>query len=73
MNGEGFTYFDRVESLRKDRRWSEERARREAAEVLGREEVPPLDELPDEDLRKLIAAWERVNTATTHDREAVGP
>lgn len=56
------TPLNRVEALVKDRRWSEERAREEAAEVLGREEVPPLQELSDEDLRKLIAAWEPVNS-----------
>lgn len=62
MTSEGISYLERVESIYRDRRWSEERARREAEEVLGREEVPPFDELPDEDLRKLIAAWERVHS-----------
>lgn len=58
----GITLLERVQSIRRDRRWSEERIQEEAAEVLGRKEVSPLDELSDEDLRKLIAEWERVNT-----------
>lgn len=44
-----------------NRGWSHERLREEAADVLGLEGPAALEELPDDDLVRLVAEWEPVN------------
>lgn len=52
--------LDQVDSLRAQKRWNREQLRQEAADILGREEPVGVEELPEEDLVRLIAAWEPV-------------
>lgn len=52
--------LDQVDSLRAWKRWSVERLRVEAADVLGREEPVDVEDLPDDDVKRLVGAWERI-------------
>lgn len=58
--GPGTSPRERVDALRAFERWSQKRLHQEAADVLGREEPVDVEELSDEDLVRLIAAWEPV-------------
>lgn len=46
------------------RGWSHERLRQEAADVLGRKDSVTMEALSTDELRRLVAAWQRVYTTS---------